>query len=168
MAVGFPPVTLTPKNRPSTTKYYCLVITEVRLWAMLALSGLCEGFAGIGLSTHRAAPVLKNLAVKPCVSITSKLIETTRLQVPYFSHLRKKGRGGVTAWYTGLVPGFPPKEVRMAKAQVWIRVPTRPIVPRTLGPIFPSALVVLALRPNRVAATREGPEQLPSGGATWR
>jgi len=107
MAVGFPPVTLTPKNRPSTTKYYCLVITEVRLWAMLALSGLCEGFAGIGLSTHRAAPVLKNLAVKPCVSITSKLIETTRLQVPYFSHLRKKGERGSNRLVHGSRPRFP-------------------------------------------------------------
>jgi len=39
-------------------------------------------------------PVPKNLAVKPCISITSKLIESKRLQVLYFGHLRKTGGRG--------------------------------------------------------------------------
>src|SRR5258708_3290918 len=39
-------------------------------------------------------PVPKIPAAKPCVSITSKLIENKRLQVLYFGHLRKTvGRG---------------------------------------------------------------------------
>ena len=39
-------------------------------------------------------PVPKNLAAKPCVSISSKLIENKRLQVLYFGHLRKTGGRG--------------------------------------------------------------------------
>jgi hypothetical protein len=39
-------------------------------------------------------PVPKNPAAKPCVSITSKLIESKRLQVLYFGHLRKTGGRG--------------------------------------------------------------------------
>jgi hypothetical protein len=38
--------------------------------------------------------VPKNLAVKPCISITSKLIQSKRLQVLYFGHLRKTGGRG--------------------------------------------------------------------------
>jgi hypothetical protein len=86
----------------------------------LALSGLCEGFARGWAYLHTACPersrracpersrracpersrraqllVPKNLAVKPCISITSKLIENKTLQVLYFGHLRKTGgRGG--------------------------------------------------------------------------
>jgi len=39
-------------------------------------------------------PALKSLAAKPCVSITSKLIENKRLQVLYSGHLRKTGGRG--------------------------------------------------------------------------
>ena len=39
-------------------------------------------------------PVPKNPAAKPCVSITSKLIQTKGLQVLYFGHLRKTGGRG--------------------------------------------------------------------------
>src|ERR1700741_721030 len=39
-------------------------------------------------------PVPKNLPAKPCVSITSKLIEIKRLQVLYSGHLRKTGGVG--------------------------------------------------------------------------
>src|SRR5258708_34407234 len=40
-------------------------------------------------------PVPKSLAAKPCVSITSKVIGNTRLQVLYFGHLRKTGGRGM-------------------------------------------------------------------------
>jgi hypothetical protein len=39
-------------------------------------------------------PVSKIPSDKPCVSITSKLIEIKRLQVLYFGHLRKTGGWG--------------------------------------------------------------------------
>src|SRR5260221_9690453 len=39
-------------------------------------------------------PVSKNLATKPCVSLTSKLIEIKRLQVLYSGHLQKTGGRG--------------------------------------------------------------------------
>src|SRR5467141_3072513 len=52
------------------------------------------------ISVHVAhLPVPKSFATKPCVSITSKLIETKGLQVLHFGHLRKTGGGGVTGWY---------------------------------------------------------------------
>src|SRR5258708_7925291 len=40
-------------------------------------------------------PVPKSLSAKSSVSVTSKLIETKGLQVPYFGHLRKTGGEGV-------------------------------------------------------------------------
>src|SRR5258708_38827737 len=43
-------------------------------------------------SAHLRAP--KNLSAKPCVSLTSKLIEIKRLQVLYSGHLRKTGGRG--------------------------------------------------------------------------
>jgi hypothetical protein len=62
---------------------------------MLALSGLREGFARELLSLH-TPPLLgrKSLKAKSRVSITSKLIQTKRLQVPYSGHLRKTGGRG--------------------------------------------------------------------------
>jgi hypothetical protein len=61
---------------------------------MLALS-IVEGFARGWAYLHTAQlPVPKNLAAKPRISITSKLIERKRLQVLYFGHLRKTGGRG--------------------------------------------------------------------------
>src|SRR5882762_9824431 len=62
---------------------------------MLALSGLCEGRARRVLSLHTAQlPVQKTRATNSRVSITSKLIETKRLQVLHSGHLRKTGGRG--------------------------------------------------------------------------
>jgi hypothetical protein len=81
---------------------------------MLALSGLREGFARGWTYQHTACPersrraelpVPKNPAAKPCVSITSKLIEIKALQVPYFGHLRKTGgRGSYRLVHTAYPP----------------------------------------------------------------
>ena len=62
---------------------------------MVVLSGLREGFA-LGLVTLHSPPLLgrKPSSVKSRVSITSKLIESKRLQVLYFGHLRKTGGWG--------------------------------------------------------------------------
>src|SRR6266404_1925709 len=51
-------------------------------------------------------PVPKHSAAKPCISITSKLTESKRLQ--YFKSFilvtyEKQGGGGVTDWYTWLI-----------------------------------------------------------------
>src|SRR5258707_225536 len=71
---------------------------------MLALSGLREGFARGWPCLHTACPersrrehlpVPKIPAAKPCISITSKLIEIKRLQVLHFGHLRKTGGEGL-------------------------------------------------------------------------
>jgi len=43
-------------------------------------------------------PVPKSLAAKPCVSISSKLIDIKRLQVLHFGHLRKTGERGSYQW----------------------------------------------------------------------
>src|SRR6267378_1814958 len=62
---------------------------------MLALSGLCEGRARGVLSLHTAPlSVPKTPTSKSRVSITSKLIETKRLQVLHSGHLRKTGGRG--------------------------------------------------------------------------
>ena len=79
---------------------------------MLALSGLREGFARGRDCLHTACPELcrrvyperfvrrahvpgsKIPAAKPCVSITCKLTQNTRLQVLYSGHLRKTGGWG--------------------------------------------------------------------------
>jgi hypothetical protein len=91
---GSPTVTLSAQNRPSTKEYYCIAVTNAREWAMLALRGLCEGFARGRISRH-TPPLLgrKPSSVKSRVSITSKLIEIKRLQVLYSGHLRKTGGG---------------------------------------------------------------------------
>src|SRR6266481_1921642 len=69
---------------------------------MLALSGLCEGFARGWACLHTACPercrrahlpVPKIPAANPCISLTSNLIEIKRLQVLHFGHLRKTGGG---------------------------------------------------------------------------
>jgi hypothetical protein len=62
---------------------------------MLALSSLREGFAR-GLVSLNTPPLLgrKSFEAKFCVSISSKLIETKRLQLHYFGHLRKTGGRG--------------------------------------------------------------------------
>src|SRR5258708_3559896 len=70
---------------------------------MLALSGLCEGLARGWPCLHTACPeqsrrahlpVPKIPAAKPCISLTSNLIQIKRLQVLHFGHLRKtRGRG---------------------------------------------------------------------------
>jgi hypothetical protein len=59
---------------------------------MLGLSTLYEGFVR-GSACLRTAPlpVPKNPAAKPCVSISSKLIQIKGLQVYSFGHLRKTG-----------------------------------------------------------------------------
>src|SRR5258708_38080134 len=71
---------------------------------MLALSGLCEGFARRWACPHTACPeqsrrahlsVPKIPAAKPCISLTSNLIEIKRLQVLHFGHLRKTGGTGL-------------------------------------------------------------------------
>jgi len=82
-----PTVTLSAQNRPSTTEYYCLVVTNAREWAMFAR----------GLVSLHTPPLLgqKPSPVKSCVSISSKLIEIKGLQLQYFSHLRKTGGRGV-------------------------------------------------------------------------
>src|SRR6202051_2629872 len=50
-------------------------------------------------------PVPKSLAVKSCIPITSKLIETKGLQLHYFGHLRKTGgRGSYQLVHTALLP----------------------------------------------------------------
>jgi len=81
-----PTVTFSAQNRSSTTEYYCLVVTDAREWAMLAR----------GLVSLHSPPLLgqKPSLVKSRVSITSKLIESKRLQVLYFGHLRKTGGWG--------------------------------------------------------------------------
>ena len=81
-----PTVTFSAQNRSSTTEYYCLVVTDAREWAMLAR----------GLVSLHSPPLLgqKPSLVKSRVSITSKLIESKRLQVLYFGHLRKTGGRG--------------------------------------------------------------------------
>src|SRR5258708_4837907 len=70
---------------------------------MLALSGLCERLARGWACLHTACPersrrehlpVPKIPAAKPCISITSNLIQIKRLQVLYFGHLRKTGGRG--------------------------------------------------------------------------
>src|SRR5258707_1869274 len=67
---------------------------------MLALSGLCEGFARGWACLHAACPeccrrehlpVPKIPAAKPCISLTSNLIQIKRLQLLHFGHLRKTG-----------------------------------------------------------------------------
>ena len=73
---------------------------------MLALSALCEGFAG-GLVTLHAPPLLgrKPSSVKSCVSTSSKPIEIKGLQLHYFGHLRKTGgRGSYRLVYTADPP----------------------------------------------------------------
>ena len=62
---------------------------------MLALSSLREGFARGSVSLN-TPPLLgqKSFEAKFCVSISSKLIETKRLQDHYFGHLRKTGGRG--------------------------------------------------------------------------
>src|SRR5258705_12700311 len=71
---------------------------------MLALSGLCEGLARGWACLHTACreqsrrahlPVPKIPAAKPCISLTSKLIQIKRLQVLHFGHLRKTGGEGL-------------------------------------------------------------------------
>ena len=47
-------------------------------------------------------PVPKISSSKPCVSITSKVIENARLQVLYFGHLRKTGGRGSYQFLTML------------------------------------------------------------------
>jgi hypothetical protein len=70
---------------------------------MLALSGLCEVFARGWPCLHTACPeqsrrahlpVPKIPPAKPCLSITSKLIQIKRLQVLHFGHLRETGGRG--------------------------------------------------------------------------
>src|SRR5260370_33390320 len=91
-----PAVTHTPKNRSSTTEYYCLVVTNAREWAMFA-----RGVVYLHIP-HILVP--KSLPANPRVSITSKLIETKGLQVPYFGHLRKTGgRGSCWLGQTGRI-----------------------------------------------------------------
>jgi hypothetical protein len=62
---------------------------------MLALSGLCEGFAR-GVLSLRTTPfsVTKTPPSNSRVSISSKLIQTKALQVLYSGHLRKIGGRG--------------------------------------------------------------------------
>jgi hypothetical protein len=68
---------------------------------MLALS-IVEGFAPKLFSRSSAPlPVPKTPASKSPVSITSKLIETKALQVPYFGHLRKTGGRGSNQFAVG-------------------------------------------------------------------
>ena len=50
-------------------------------------------------------PVPKNPAANPCVSTTSKLIQTKGLQVLHFAHLRKTGgRGSYQLVHTAYLP----------------------------------------------------------------
>jgi hypothetical protein len=62
---------------------------------MLALSGLCEGFAR-GWAYLHIPPILgpKPPSAKSRIPISSKLIENKRFQVLYFGHLRKTGGWG--------------------------------------------------------------------------
>src|SRR5258705_6771837 len=78
---------------------------------MLALSGLCEGLARGWACLHTACreqsrrahlPVPKIPAAKPCISITSKLIQIKRLQVLHFGHLRKTGGRGSSTFFSTL------------------------------------------------------------------
>jgi hypothetical protein len=90
------PVTFTAQNRPSTIEYYCLVVNIEREWAMFA-----RGAASLHIA-H--VPVPKSLAAKSRISTSSKLIDTNRLQVLYFGHLRKTGgRGGYRLVHTGRI-----------------------------------------------------------------
>jgi hypothetical protein len=68
-------------------------------------------------------PVPKNPAAKPCVSITSKLIEKKELQVLYFGHLQKTGgRGSYQLVHTTLVKGRVPHPcgVGLCKGGSWV------------------------------------------------
>jgi hypothetical protein len=103
-------------NRPSTTEYYCVVVTSAREWTMFSrgsVSGhptkdvhpeLVEGFFSYSplpagqseaISLH-SPPLLgrKSSSGKSRVSISSKLIEIKGLQLLYFGHLRKTGGRG--------------------------------------------------------------------------
>ena len=92
---------------------------------MLALSGLCEGFARGVVYLHAACPersavfasrvlhrgrrahlpVPKSLAAKSSVSVSSKLIEIKGLQLQHFGHLRKTGgRGSYRLVHTAHLP----------------------------------------------------------------
>ena len=91
---GSPTVTFSAQNRPSTTECYCLVVTNAREWRMFARGWPYLHTACPEQSQRAHLPALKSLASKPCVSITSKLIEIKRLQVLYSGHLRKTGGRG--------------------------------------------------------------------------
>jgi hypothetical protein len=79
------------------------MVTNARESAMFTLSGLREGVARGWAYLHTACPergrrahlpVPKIPTAKPCVSISSKLIEIKRLQALHSGHLRKTGGRG--------------------------------------------------------------------------
>jgi hypothetical protein len=91
-------------------------------------------------------PVPKNPAAKPCVSITSKLIQTKRLQLHYFAHLRKTGgRGSYRLVHTGGPPRRKPHGTKFNHSRTSITFSSRaPRYSFTLGrakgplsPLFP-------------------------------
>jgi hypothetical protein len=92
------PVTFSPQNRSSTTKYYCLNVTNARKWAMFARGVACLPTACPEWVRRAHLPALKTLTSNSRVSITSKLIQTKRLQLHYFGHLRKTGGRG-SYWF---------------------------------------------------------------------
>ena len=80
----------------------------------LALSASYEGFAW-GLVSLRTPPLLgrKSFKAKSHVSISSKLIQTKRLQVLYSGHLRKTGgRESYRLVHTLLLLGRKPSSVK--------------------------------------------------------
>jgi hypothetical protein len=98
---------------------------------MLALRGLCEGFAR-GLVPLHTPPLLgrKPSSAKSRVSITSKLIETEGLQVPYFGHLRKTGgRGSYRLVHTADPPRRNLTELSPFIPEHLPRVPLSPLFP---------------------------------------
>jgi hypothetical protein len=112
---------------------------------MLALSGLCEGFARGWACLHAACPeccrsehlpVPKIPADKPCISLTSKLIEIKRLQVLHFGHLRKTGgRGFLSLPFSTLATRCP---LTLSRAH-WPLSPLFPLHTKSadVTPLFP-------------------------------
>jgi hypothetical protein len=127
---------------------------------MLALSGLREGFARGVVYLHTACPersrraylpVPKNPAAKPCIFISSKLIEINGLQLHYFGHLRKTGgRGSYRLVHT---PHLPVPKSLAAKSN-YSGHPAKDVHPEPAEGLFsPSELSTNGCRPSASSST---------------
>ncbi len=105
-------------------------------------------FARGVLSPHTAQlPVQKTLATNPRISITSKLIETKRLQALYSGHLRKTGGRGS---YHMVNTTFLVVQTGLALKSSYSRTghPTKDVHPEPAEGIFSDSSVLLTNSPN--------------------